>query len=62
MSAACDLTKKIKYVAYSSQETDTGQLDSCNWQMAVRRDDVISITLRQVYVDFLNQIRYSSIK
>jgi hypothetical protein len=33
------------------------------WQMAARRDNLISITLRQVYnVDFLNQIRYFSIK
>ena len=41
----------------------TSQLDFCNWrQKAVRRDNVISIMLRQVYyVDFLNQIRYQPI-
>ena len=41
--------KKIKSVAYSSEGNHTGQLDFCDWQIAVRRDNVISITLRQVY-------------
>ena len=37
-------------VAYSSQGSHTGQLDSAtDWQMAVQWDNVISITLRQVY-------------
>ena len=36
-------------MAYSSQGNHTGQLDFCNWlQMAVRRDNVIGITVRQV--------------
>ena len=35
-------------VAYSSQGSHTGQLDFCNWKVAVRRDNVISITLRHV--------------
>ena len=39
---------KIKSVAYSSQGSQTGQLGSCNW-LAAQRDNVISITLRQVY-------------
>ena len=40
---------KIKSVAYSSQGSHTSQLDFCNWLAdAVRRDNVISITLRQV--------------
>ena len=41
---------KFKYVTYSSQGSHIGQLDFCNWleEMAVRRDNVISITLRQV--------------
>ena len=45
-----DTKLKIKSVAYSSQGSHTGQLDFCNWlwQMPVRRDNVISITLRQV--------------
>ena len=39
--------KKIKSVAYSSQgRSHSGQLDFCNW-LAARRDNVISITLRQ---------------
>ena len=37
--------KQIKSVAYSSQGSHTGQLD---WQMAARRDNVISIKLHQV--------------
>ena len=42
------LNLKIKSVAYSSQGSHTGQLDSAtDWQMAVRLDNVISITLRQ---------------
>ena len=41
--------KKIKSVAYSSQGSLTGQVTSAtDWQMAVRRDNVISITLCQV--------------
>ena len=36
-------------MAYSSQESHTGQLDSSNWQIAERRDIVISIMLREVY-------------
>ena len=40
------LLLKIKSVGYSSQGTNTGQLD--RWQMAARRHNVISITLRQV--------------
>ena len=53
----------MKSVAYSSQGSHTGQLYFCNCQMAERRDNVISITLRQLNnVDFLNQIRYFSIK
>ena len=39
--------KKVKSVAYSSQGNQTGQLDFCNW-LAVRRNNVINITLRQV--------------
>ena len=39
--------KKNKSVAYSSQGSHTGQLDFRNW-LAVRRDNVISVTLRQV--------------
>ena len=40
----------MKSVAYSSQESHIGQLDfATDWQMALRRDNVISITLRQVY-------------
>ena len=40
---------KLKSVAYSSQGSHTGQLDFSNdWQMAVQRDNVIRITLRQV--------------
>jgi hypothetical protein len=40
----------MKSVAYSSQGSHIGQLDFCNdWQMAVRRDYVINITLRQAY-------------
>ena len=44
------ILKIIKYVAYSSQGNHTGQLDIHNtdWQMAVRRDNLISITLRQI--------------
>ena len=38
---------KIKSVAYSSQGSHSAQLDFCNW-LAARRDNVISITLRQV--------------
>ena len=39
----------IKYVAYSSQGSYTGQLDfATDWQILVRRDCLISITLRQV--------------
>ena len=42
--------KKIKSMAYSSRGSHTGHLDSAtDWQMAVRRDNVISITVRQVY-------------
>ena len=41
------LSLKIKSVAYSSQGNHTGQLDFCNW-LAVRRDNVINMTLRQV--------------
>ena len=38
-----------KYVAYSSQGSHTGQLDFCKWLAeAVRRDNVINITLHQV--------------
>ena len=41
---------KTKSVAYSSQGSHIGQLDFCNWLAdAARRDNVISITLRQVY-------------
>ena len=37
-------------MAYSSQGNHTAQLDSAtDWQIAVRRDNVISITLHQVY-------------
>ena len=39
---------KIKSVAYSSEGSYIGQLDFWKWQIAVRRDNVISITLRQV--------------
>ena len=42
------LKKKIKPVAYSSQGSHTGELDFCNW-LAVQRDNVITITLREVY-------------
>jgi len=43
------LLLNIKSVAYSSQGSLTGQLDSAtDRQMAARRDNVISITLRQV--------------
>ena len=35
-------------MAYSSQGNHTGQLAATDRQMAVRRDNVISITLRQV--------------
>ena len=40
--------KKKKIVAYSSQGSHTGQLLQTDWQMAVRRENVIRITLRQV--------------
>ena len=40
---------QIKSAAYSSQGSYAGELDSAiDWQMAVRRNNVISITLRQV--------------
>ena len=40
---------KIKSLAYSLQGSHTGQLGFCtDWQMAARRGNVISITLRQV--------------
>jgi hypothetical protein len=50
-------------VAYSFQESHTGQLDFCtDWQMTIQRDDVISIILCDVYyVDFLNHILYFSL-
>ena len=36
-------------MAYTSQGSHTGQLDfATDWQMAAQRDNVISITLRQV--------------
>jgi hypothetical protein len=56
--------KQLKSVAYSSQGSHVGQLISAtDWQMAARRENVVSITLRQVqYINFLNQIRYFSIK
>ena len=38
----------IKSVAYSSQGSDAGQLDFCNWLADGSTTDVISITLRQV--------------
>ena len=41
--------KEIKYVANSFQGSHTGQLHFRNWQMAVRRDNVISITHHQAY-------------
>ena len=41
-----DKELKVKSVVYGSQWSQTGQLDFCNWQ--ARRDNVISITLRQV--------------
>ena len=45
-------------MAHSSQGSHTGQLYFANdWQMPVRRDDWISITLYHVNADFLNQIR-----
>ena len=37
----------MKSVAYTSQGSHTGQQDF-DWKMAVRRDNVISITLRQI--------------
>ena len=53
-------------MAYSTEESHTGQLDFCN-RLADGSTtiNVISIKLRQVYgnnVDFLNQILYFSIK
>ena len=39
--------KRIKSVAYRSQESHTGQLDFCNW-LEAWWDNVISITIRQV--------------
>ena len=39
--------KKINLWLYSSQGSHTGQLNLCNL-LAVRRDNVISITLRQI--------------
>ena len=38
---------KIKFVAYSSQGSHTGQLDFCNW-LTGQWDNVISIMLHQV--------------
>ena len=37
-------------VAYSSQKSHTGELDTSatDWHIAVRRDNVIKITLRQL--------------
>ena len=41
--------KKNKYVAYNSQGRHIGHVDFCaDYQMEVRRENVISITLRQV--------------
>ena len=42
--------KKIKPMAYNSQGSNTFNENSASdWQMAARRDNVISITLHQVY-------------
>ena len=41
---------KIKYLAFSSQESHTGQLDlATQLKMAAQRDNAIGITLREVY-------------
>ena len=41
---------KNKSLIFMSQWSHTGKLDfRTDWQMAVRRDNVISITLREVY-------------
>jgi hypothetical protein len=50
-------------VTYSSQGSNPGQLDFCNW--LADHDGIIWIALRSVknnIVDFINQIRYLSIK
>ena len=51
-------TITTKSVAYSFQGNRLSYLDFApNLQMAVRRDNVIRITVRPVYyVDFLNQV------
>ena len=54
--------KKNKYVTYSSQGDHTGQLDSYTW---LAEDRIMWLALRSIKsnnVDFLNQIRYFSIK
>ena len=43
--------------------TPVKETSTTDWQIAVRRDNVISTMLRQVYnIGFLNQIRYFPIK
>ena len=59
------LKLKVKSVAYSFQESHTGQLDFCNWLVDGSYDGIMWLALRSFKsnnVDFLNQIRYFSIK
>ena len=52
-------------MAYSSQGSHAGQLDCCktDWQMAVGHDNVTNIRhIKSINVDFLNLVRYFSIK
>ena len=51
-------------MAYNSQGSHAVNLTSdTDWQMAVRWDNVISITLvNSINADFLNHIQYFSIK
>ena len=46
---SCVIKMKLYLWSTNSQMSHTGKLDLTDWQMAIRRRNVISITLRKVY-------------
>ena len=58
-----DIKKLDLWLIAPKGATPVNQISATDWQIAVQRDNVISITLRQSNnVDSLNQVRYFLIK
>ena len=64
MRSINDIINTIESVAYSSQGTiPVNYASVTDWQMAVRWNNAISkCSFKSINVDFLNQIRYFTIK